>query len=204
MKFSLSRIFKRDNLSLSRFLWWAGPILLALLVLSLFTWPAWENYRLKKELYQEKLELLVRYQKKISRDKPRLEKELAKTKDLENKIFIGLDPYVIVSELEKEIGQISGLKLRTFRIIKRENISEQIQKVKVLLTLDGDIKGMVEFLEKLSQTNKALRVSRLTIISRRYFKDYVLSVNMELEALYSSNSFEDISSKARTARVEKK
>ncbi|WP_457755808.1 hypothetical protein [Thermodesulfatator indicus] len=181
----IRRIFLGDKINRSSLFWWGLPVIATLVVFFMVTWPAWQSYRLKRDLYQEKLELLVKYQAKLSQSKSDFKKELSKGQKLEKKIFIGLDPYIIVSELEKEIDAIPELSLRSFRIIKRENLTDQIQKVKLLLILDGDIKGLLNFLDKLSKSNKALHISRLTIISRRYRSDYILSVNLEIEALYS-------------------
>ncbi len=177
-----------SRLDLGKILLWGLPLALSVVLLWTWLWPAWQTFALKRELVKQKQALLARYQEKLTRDKPKLERELARVKALGDKVFVGLDPYVIVSELEKHIDQVPELTLRSFRITKREDLSPRIQKIKLVLVLEGDIKGLLTFLQDLGQQDKALRVTRLVITPRRYRRGYILNATLELEALYAEKA----------------
>ena len=184
----LRRLFSRKSggkLNLFRLLFWSLPVILSLLVVWKVTWPAWEELSTQRSLLEKNTELFFRYQERLTKDKPRLEKELAKINDLNQVLFVGLDPYVIVSELEKLMNKIPELSLRSFRISKRDELVGKVEKVRLSLVLEGDIKGLLSFLEALEKDSRALKITRLVINSRRHRRMYGLRVNMDLVALYT-------------------
>ncbi|WP_022853725.1 hypothetical protein [Thermodesulfatator atlanticus] len=176
------------RINFSRLFIYGLPLVLSLYFALTVLWPAWQDYQTKKTLYEEKKALISRYQERLTKDKPKLEKELAQTKNLGEKVFVGLDPYIIISELEKDIKDIPQLNLRSFRIIKRKKLTPQVEKIKLLLVLEGDVKGLLSLLEKLNKTEKALRISRMTISSRFFRRAYIINLNLEIEALYSQEA----------------
>ncbi len=176
------------SLTPGRLLAWGIPLLLILCLGFWWLWPAWQNFTLKRALLNQKSALLTRYEKKLTLDKPKLERELARGQALGKKVFVGLDPYVIVSDLEKGIDQIPELSLRSFRITKREDLTPQVQKVKLVLVLEGDIKGLLTFLQRLEHQDKALHVVRLVVTPRRYRHGYILNATLEVEAFYAEKA----------------
>jgi len=165
------------------------PILFTIFIFIEFTLPAWYNLSSQKEILQEKIDLYSRYQKKISKYKPNLEKDKTTFSRLNQKIFIGPDPYVIVSEIENIIKNIPEITMRSFRISKHESLDSQIEKVKIILVLQGDIKGLLNFLSLLRERNKPLKIKRLVVSSARYRGIYRLNINLEVEALYAIKAF---------------
>ncbi len=165
------------------------PILFTIFIFIEFTLPAWYNLSSQKEILQEKIDLYSRYQKKISKYKPNLEKDKIIFSRLNQKIFIGPDPYVIVSEIENIIKNIPEITMRSFRISKHESLGNQIEKIKIILVLQGDIKGLLNFLSLLREEKKPLKIKRLVVSSARYRGIYRLNINLEVEALYAIKAF---------------
>ncbi len=165
------------------------PILFTIFIFIEFTLPAWYNLSSQKGILQEKINLFSRYQKKISRYRPKLEKDKLIFHDLNQKIFIGPDPYVIVSEIENMIKNIPEITMRSFRISKHESLGNQIETIKIILLLQGDIKGLLNFLSLLRSEKKPLKIKRLVVSSIRHRGIYRLNINLEVEALYTTKPF---------------
>ncbi len=185
MAYRGAKISLLRRLSYGRLFVYGVPFILALILSGWLLYPSWQAYTLQKRVFQERQALLSRLQKQLQYDKPALEKELAQAKDLAQKVFVGLDPYIIVSELEKKIDSIPEIGLRSFRIIKRQDLTPSVQKIKLTLVLEGDIKGLLTFLEDLKQLSKPVNITHLIVSVRHYRRSYILNINLELEALYA-------------------
>ncbi|NPA49914.1 MAG: hypothetical protein GXO20_08020 [Thermodesulfobacteria bacterium] len=162
----------------------ALPFLLALVVLAAVVYPRYQAWRLEKELLQQKKEEVVRYQKTIAELKSRLKKISGIPKELANKVFSGPDPYVLVAGLREKIEKASEISIRSFRIVKREEIARGLEKVEVNFIFTTDIKGLAEVLWQLEQEPRAVRIKRLSVFVRRNRQGELLSTTLNLEGLF--------------------
>lgn len=155
-------------------------IFVFLIILIFYFWPSYRDYNQLKYLIKQKEDLLKRYQDKI--------KEIGNIKLIENKykkyIYVGKDPYIIISDLQDRFKYIEGLTIRSFRIINQKDFLGKYKKISVNFNIQGDIKDLVEMLDILKKLEKAIQIKRLNIsrfISRG--QEY-LQINLQVEAIF--------------------
>ncbi len=158
------------------------PIIIGIII-GLFIWqdnlsPILESKQ-RIEQYRDNIQ---KYQQKISQ----LEKEINDNKkELTNfkNILKGQDAYIIISYIQNEIEKIPEISVRSFRIAK--TIDKGLYQIgTVNLVLDGDIKGLVKFLQESQNCQYPLRIKRLSVSYRRIANRDRLNIVLEIQGLF--------------------
>ena len=157
------------------------PILIALLLFANYFLPQLSSLKQHQALLKQKQKLLTRYRQKLKEMKPPPKKA---GEEVERYLFSGRDPYVIVSQLQKDLATIPEISVRSFRIISQKPFQEGIKKVEISFDLEGDIKGLAEVLELLENYEKALKVKYLMVAQYTRRRQSLLRINLRLEALF--------------------
>jgi len=156
------------------------PILLTFLIFVGIFWPTLKDLRSHQKLLEQKKALIERYRAKLQKISP----PSTPRESPEKYLFQGRDPYIVVSELQKELENIPEITLRSFRILKQSPFQADIQKVELNFDLEGDIKGLVEVLERVETFQKALRIQYLLVSQFSRGRQKALRINLRIEALF--------------------
>ncbi len=157
------------------------PIIIALLLFVNYFLPQLSSLKQHQILLKQKQKLLLRYRQKLKEMKPPPKKA---GEEVGQYLFSGRDPYVIVSQLQKDLASIPEISVRSFRIISQKPFQEGIKKVEISFDLEGDIKGLAEVLELLEGYKKALKINYLMVTNFTRRRQSFLRVNLRLEALF--------------------
>lgn len=165
-------------------LFYAMPLFLALVVLSGVVYPRYRAWRLEKDLLAQKKLELVHYEKRLEKLRAELKKPKIRPEQLANRVFSGPDPYVLVAGLREKMEKVPGVSIRSFRIVKREKIGQELERVEVSFVLQTDVKGLAEILWQLEQEPRAIRIKRVSVFVRRGRRGETLSATLNLEGLF--------------------
>ena len=160
------------------------PLLLSFFLLVGYVWPRYERWQENRALLAQKQALLESYREKLKRiNPPSTSKE-----EIEQYLFKGRDPYVVVSEVQKKFAEVKEITVRSFRILSQKPFRANIKKIEVSFDLEGDIKGLAEVLEILENFEKAVKINYLVVSRLSRHGRTILRVNLRLEALFAETS----------------
>jgi len=186
------KIFRQRTFRHDMWFFYFFPLLLSLAIFIWVIYPKFQVLRWHKEVVQEKERRLLSYKENIEI----LKKELAKPKfdvqSLENKVFSGKDPYIIVAYIQEKIKTISGLSVRSFRITKKTKETDFLEKIIATFILQADVKGLIEMLWRLQNEQKAVKISKLSVYVRGKRATELLNIRLEIESLFLSEVFAKI------------
>jgi len=176
----LARLRKHPRESL----FYVLPLALALLVFTGVVYPRYRAVRLAEELLHQRQVQVSRYERNLQEMRSALKKPRVAPGELEQKVFQGSDPYVLVASLRERLEKVPGVNIRSFRIIKRQKIAPLLERVEVSFVLQTDIKGLAEALWQLEEEPRAVRLKRVSIFFRRSRQKEILNVTLNLEGLF--------------------
>jgi len=160
------------------------PLLAALILFFSFFWPSLEALRQTNTLLAKKKALLEEYQHRI---KEAGELKFPK-KESSRYLFTGKDPYVVVSIVQEQMKDIERLSIRSFQIRSQTKFLGEIKKVQVYFNMEGDVRSLVEMLERLQNLEKALIIKNLILSRMVKGKREYLQINLQIEGLFRPTS----------------
>ncbi len=180
----MTSLLRRAKKSPRTLLIQALPLFLALVVFSGVVYPRYRAWRLEKDLLLEQEAQEERYRQEIRRLESLLKKGQGVPQELSQKVFSGPDPYVLVAGLREKMEKVPGVSIRSFRIVKRQEIARGLERVEVNFVLQTDVRGLAEVLWELEQEPRAVRLKRVSVFVRRGRKGETLSATLNLEGLF--------------------
>jgi len=144
-----------------------------------------KNYFNLKQAIQREENLISRYKKKLKEEKNKLTSYQKGFNSTQKKLIesFAQDPYTLVSQIQKLMEDIPGLKIKTFRITSTRELSEGMKLISVHFSLEGDIKALAELLRRFSSKEVIVKLKSLNIYSFRRGNSWVLNIDLDVEAL---------------------